>query len=220
MNNDYFMRAINKYGWNNIKHEILFQGLTKLEAENKEIELIDLYKSDQREYGYNIQHGGSSIGKHSEETKRKIGKANKGKPSWFAGKHHTQETKEKMREISTGRVMSDATKAKISKAHKNVKLSKEHVEKIADANRGKKRNEEQKKRISDSLKGHKGVIHKRETKERIAQKLSKSIVCVETGFIYSSVRMAERMTSISSGSIVDCLKGRLKTAGGYHWQYV
>ena len=111
MNNDYFMRAINKYGWNNIKHEILFQGMTKLEAENKEIELIGLYKSDQREYGYNIQHGGSSIGKHSEETKRKIGKANKGKPSWFAGKHHTQETKEKMREISTGRVMSDATKA-------------------------------------------------------------------------------------------------------------
>ena len=31
--NDYFFRAIQKYNWNNIKHEILFNNLTKKEAE-------------------------------------------------------------------------------------------------------------------------------------------------------------------------------------------
>ena len=40
--NDYFMKAIKKYGWDSIKHEILFDRLTKEEAESKEIELIML----------------------------------------------------------------------------------------------------------------------------------------------------------------------------------
>ena len=40
--NQYFYRAIQKYGWDNFKHEILFSGLTKQEACNKEIELIAL----------------------------------------------------------------------------------------------------------------------------------------------------------------------------------
>lgn len=79
--NDYFMKAIKKYGWDSIKHEILFDRLTKEEAESKEIELIMLYKSNDREFGYNIANGGSSIGKHSKETKRKIGDSHRGAKS-------------------------------------------------------------------------------------------------------------------------------------------
>ena len=37
--------SINKYGWNNIEHVILFEGLTQEEACNKEIELIAEYKT-------------------------------------------------------------------------------------------------------------------------------------------------------------------------------
>lgn len=56
--NEYFYRAIQKYGWNNIKHEILFTDLTKDEAEEKEIALIAQFKSNKRGYGYNIDAGG------------------------------------------------------------------------------------------------------------------------------------------------------------------
>lgn len=52
-----FHKAIKKYGWDNINHEILFENLSKEEAEAKEVELIDFYKSNQKEYGYNILRG-------------------------------------------------------------------------------------------------------------------------------------------------------------------
>lgn len=76
-NNNYFYNAIKKYKWNNFKHEILYTGLTKKEAEQKEIELIAYYKSDNREYGYNIDYGGSCVGRMSEETKKKLSENHK-----------------------------------------------------------------------------------------------------------------------------------------------
>lgn len=73
--NVYFCSAIQKYGWDGFEHKILFDNLTKEEAENKEVELIKEMKTTDREYGYNIQNGGSSIGRFSEETKEKIRQA-------------------------------------------------------------------------------------------------------------------------------------------------
>lgn len=72
-------RAICKYGWENFKHEILFVGLSKHEAEQKEVELISQYRSNDKRHGYNIENGGNAVGKISEETKRKISLAEKGK---------------------------------------------------------------------------------------------------------------------------------------------
>lgn len=65
----YFMNAIRKYGWDNFKHEILFVGLSKEEAERKEIELIAQCHSDEKAHGYNVEHGGNSSGKMSEAAK-------------------------------------------------------------------------------------------------------------------------------------------------------
>lgn len=70
--NTHFWRAIQKYGWDNFKHEILYSGLTKEEAELKEVELIILHKSDNHNFGYNIDHGGNSVGKMAEKTKEKL----------------------------------------------------------------------------------------------------------------------------------------------------
>lgn len=47
--------AICKYGWNNIEHTILYYDLSKKQAEEKEIELISLYKTTNNKYGYNIE---------------------------------------------------------------------------------------------------------------------------------------------------------------------
>lgn len=52
-----FHRAIIKYGWDNIQHEVLFSDLTKERAIKLEIELIRHYKS--LGISYNIDDGGS-----------------------------------------------------------------------------------------------------------------------------------------------------------------
>ena len=67
-----FYNAIKKYGWESFQHDILFTGLTKDQADEKERELIMQYKSYEEDYGYNMDMGGHNQGKHSEETKRKI----------------------------------------------------------------------------------------------------------------------------------------------------
>lgn len=53
--------AINKYGWDNIQHLILFTNLTEEEAKKKEEELIEKYHTyylDPLGFGYNMTMGG------------------------------------------------------------------------------------------------------------------------------------------------------------------
>ena len=100
-----FYEDIKKYGWDNIKHEIIVTGLSRDEAEQKEIELIAKFKSDNKDFGYNIQHGGFSTAdnnnpfygkKHSEESKKVM------RQKWTYEKHFKNETIEKIRIATTG----------------------------------------------------------------------------------------------------------------------
>ena len=53
-------KAIKKYGWDNIEHKILFEGLSKEEAEQKETELIKEFDTlVENKKGYNVQNGGT-----------------------------------------------------------------------------------------------------------------------------------------------------------------
>ena len=69
--------AILKYGWDNIKHDIIATAETKEFAEELEKKYIAFYRSSEIEFGYNIQGGGYG-GSLSEESKKKISEANKG----------------------------------------------------------------------------------------------------------------------------------------------
>ena len=62
-------------------------------------------------------------GVYSEEWKRKMSKAKKGKKNPNYGKHHSEETKRKMSESVKGRTSSEETKRKMSKAQKARKKS-------------------------------------------------------------------------------------------------
>lgn len=68
----WFWKAIEKYGWNNIKHEILYNDLTKEAADYYEQFFIAMYQSTDKRYGYNCQSGGSRNYTYSEESKKNI----------------------------------------------------------------------------------------------------------------------------------------------------
>ncbi len=90
--------AILYYGWKNIKHDILYTGLSKVEAETVEIRLIAEHNSTKN--GYNVENGGNTFGTHSEETKQKISAGNKGK-----SKPCSEERKQHLREMyATGQM--------------------------------------------------------------------------------------------------------------------
>lgn len=188
-----FYRAIQKYGWDNIKHEILFENLSKEVAEQKEIELINKYRSTDINYGYNITTGGECY-EHSEETKRKLSEMR-------IGLKYSLETKQKMSISKIGennnfynKHHTEEVKNKISKAHKGIKLSDNHKQKISE---------------NSYYKGKYGVKHNN----------SISILCIETNIIYGSTREIERKLGINHAMISRCCKGKQHTAGGFHWKY-
>lgn len=161
-----FYRSIQKYSWDNFEHIILFENLTKEEAEQKEIELIKQYKSNNKKYGYNIANGGNCAGSASEETRMKMSeRMKKNNPM------KNKETVEKMRQSQLGKKLSEEHKQKLINANKGRKHTEEEKEKdriahlgnkngmygkkgLLHPNFGKHLTEEQKKKLSESLKGH------------------------------------------------------------------
>ena len=98
-NQRYVWNAINKYGWHNIKHDVLYSGLSKFEACSIEQKLISDWKTTDRKYGYNLSIGGEcgKSGVHlSEETRRKMSESHKGINTWAKGKKKTEEQIKKM----------------------------------------------------------------------------------------------------------------------------
>ena len=56
-----FYRAIQKYGWDNIKHEVLEDNLSYEDACKKEIYYIQKYNSTNKNFGYNVAVGGGLV---------------------------------------------------------------------------------------------------------------------------------------------------------------
>lgn len=92
-----FFKAISKYGWENIIHEILFENFNEISAKITEEDLIYYYKSINK--SYNITDGGDGMKgvkkfgeenpfykhQHSEESKQKISESQQGNKNSMYG---------------------------------------------------------------------------------------------------------------------------------------
>ena len=200
-----FYNAILKYGWENFEHVVLYSGLTKEEACSKEIELIAQYKTTDPKFGYNIQSGGqlgNKLRKFSDESKRKMSNAKKGKKL----------TEEHKKKISEG-----------CKGHKPAVFSDEFIEKQRKLNTGKVMSEETRKKISNTLHG---IKRSRETINKIRRNNPNCIevYCPEYKMTFHSIKEASRYAGVHSSNIQKCLNGERKSTGKHkltneklHW---
>ena len=228
--NEYFSHAIKKYGWDNFSHDILADHLAKAEAEKMERELIAKYNSADREYGYNIDLGGSCAGRRSEETRQKISEHHadlSGENNPLYGKQHSEETRSKIKEAL-------ATKH----PWRGKKQTEEAKRKISQANKGKLRSDEFREAVSERMRGNQvwlGKAHTEEAKEKMrgkrecmtganhfrAKKVMQISKSGELIAAYDCASEAERQFTYTKypSNISACCRGKLKTAYGYIWRY-
>lgn len=222
-----FKQAIIKYGWDsfqpvvletlNLEEGLLFKKLN--ERERFYIEQFDSFKR-----GYNSTPGGDGKGKVasaetrerirqaqftrppvSEETRHKLSVALKGK------KRGNTENYKKAAAKRKGIPLSEETRAKLSAAQQ----ARVHSDSYIHPNKGKHLSDETKAKLRVARlgkepwnKGIPGGAHCRK------------VLCVETGSTYDSIAEAARILDMYPQSIGQALRGKSKTAGGYHWEYV
>lgn len=237
----YFYNAINKYGWDNFTHEVLFDNLTKEEACLLEQCYITLYDTTNRNKGYNRTTGGENFN-HTEESKRKMSERQQGENNSFYGKHHTEETKQKIKEKNSGKKHpmygkhhTEESKEKLRK----INLGKHHTEESKKKMRenNKSRMPEVKKKISENnsryWKGKKGILspnygktftedHKRKISESLKGKnnpSSRAVYVIELDMDFDTLRECAEYLDCTSANILNTLKGKARTAKGYHVIY-
>lgn len=145
--------AIQKYGWDSFRHEILVTGLTKKEAEAQEVALIEQHHSTDRRFGYNAEKGGSAPGCVSEETKKKIGDSQRGPKHHYYGRHLSEEHRKKLSEAHKGKKYaprSETHRKRLSEANKGKHPSEETRQKLREAKLGKRLSEEHRKKMSEA----------------------------------------------------------------------
>lgn len=125
--------AMRKYGFNNFHFEILKDNIqTKEEMDQLEKDYIKKYNSLITQNGYNIELGGNSAGKHSEETKRKISEAQLGNKNHMFGKiGELNTTSKKIIELTTGNIYDSA-----NLAAQDLNLNFSHICAVARGKRG------------------------------------------------------------------------------------
>lgn len=231
-----FHRALRKYGRDNFVFEILadFNGDEDL-ARAYECEAIAAYKPE-----YNLTYGGEG-GTLAEESRKKIGDANRGKkmpPSFtekrrafLTGRKHTEETKAKMRAVQKGHAptrtgpIPEDVRRKISAANKG------QVPWIA----GKKHSEATKAKIRaqrwqhtpeslERIKAARVEVWKNPTQEMLAavrannlkalaaRKLA--VQCVDDGRIFAGCSDADRHYGFRIGTVSRIVKGTIKNTTG------
>ena len=131
---------------------ILKQNLTEEESFRHEVYMIAVF--GRKDLGTGILHNrtdggdGASGAVVSDETRRKMSEALKGKPrskeirrkisEAHRGKTHSEESRRNMSESQKGKTFSEETKRKLSEAKKCKTHSEEHKRKNSEARKGKK----------------------------------------------------------------------------------
>lgn len=200
--------AIRKYGADAFSFEVIHWCESREDA--NELEHFFIEEVGTRVSGYNIREGGDS-GSHSEESKIKIGLLG-------LGREVTSETRAKISVGLTGYKrppMSDETKQKLSKACSGYNHTTEAIEKIRSASAGRKYPNRKPHSPEAYAKAAKAISVTR-------TKNAKRVLCVETGEVFESARLAARSCGVSEALVSLHCRGKMnggKSMKGFTFRY-
>lgn len=171
----YFGKAILKYGWENISHEILHTGLSRKEANELEQFYILFLNLMNPLFGYNQAKGGNN---HSmgEEGRKNLSKAHLGQKAWNKGIPMSENSKKKS---------SISHKKHPSKAWLGKKFSDKHKEALKEAWKKRKEkglggwSDEQREKYIETMKKS-PYKHSEEVRKRISEKNKGKTITEET----------------------------------------
>jgi group I intron endonuclease len=132
-------KAIKKYGRSNFKKEILEECNSDEILSKREEYWLNYYDAGNNPNFYNMHnysHGGLKSENLSEETRKKLGDANR------------------------GRKYSESHRKRISESRRGIKFSDETKQKLRDHNLGKKMSDETKQKLRELLSGEKSPSFK------------------------------------------------------------
>lgn len=200
-----FYGAIQKYGWDNIKHEVLHEGLSKEQAREYEKRYIEEYNATDSRFGYNLTSGGETGFAPNEEVRRKMSESHK---KFY--ELHPEERQKRVERAANYR-HSEEAKKKISDANKRRHLTDESKKKMSEA---------AKRRLLEDEAWYQAASQRvRESGKKTARKVEQIDMDGNVVAVYESMKAAGRATGINYGNICNVCRGRAKKAGGYGWRY-
>lgn len=239
--------AIRKYGWINIKHEILHNNLCKEDAEKLEIEYIAKYKTTDPRYGYNMTSGGAGVLNHSGY--RRVNQYT------LDGK--LVKTYNNIREATKEIGVADGVISSVcrkKKGHKTIKgfifryegdsldldllarpdctsvfqidENKNIINKFNSVAAAAREIHADGGSLSRAIKNHhkcRGYYWcKAEDYENwtISSAYRKPIYCMEIKEVYGCASIVQKKMGANKASIGISCRNEQKTAGGYHWKYL
>lgn len=203
-----FNDAIDKYGWSAFEPTILAECETRAEANNLERFYIDLYKTQNPEFGYNIEAGGE-LGPQADSTKAKISENAKERykdktknPNY--GKHWSEDFKQEMRERFSGE----------NGYWYGKHWSEEHKQYLSQLFKGTHKTIRKKPYTEEELE------HCRAQMKKNSEMWAKKVRCVEDDIVFDTITEAARYYNRDISCICAVLNGRQKTSAGKTFEYV
>ena len=238
-----FYNAIQKYGWDNFDHLILFENISKEEACKNEIELISKYNSTDERYGYNISHGGedghNELWNNEEYYNKQVKERKERWKNEEFREHHADAMKIAMNKSSYKEKQSESTKYRwengffdeihcksiicletgeiyksITEASNTTNICRGDIGKCC-LGQIKTANGYHWQYYNEKLKSKENRIN---LITEIGNGKGIKVLCLETNVLYDSIKEASVDTGIDNSSIGKVIKGKKITAGGFHWE--
>lgn len=236
-----FRKAIEEYGWENIRHEVIASGMSREEAWNLEEQVIAELNATDEEHGYNESPGHNALGKNS---KRKVVAKLKQRTSELAVKSRPvlqiePITMQVVKRWNCAKDAADAYHFKSACTVSNACRRRSTDNIVTPCSHGFfwSYEDEYDETYFEQFKGiallKSGRLPRtgprapksqftemsEESKRKIGDKNSKPVVCIETGQVFRSTRDAAKQFGVSAAAIGNCVHGKSKTCAGHTWVF-